>query len=349
MHTGFGYSPGARPRSTTKTALSAAESSGSLSVRDLADIHYWAGLAHYHDQDVGPCVHHYERAIAAYRLAGDVRGLAQALLEKARTGYTLAALPLGALADVKHLEDVLTSLGDEEPELRGHVAAVMAEVYRNGRHAEESRKWARHALDLGRQIADDHLCAHASYSLGQAYIHELEAAEAVAAWEGAVVHARRAGDVIREGWALHRIPLALTLLGRLNEAAAVALTACEVTRKSQDWSNHSVGLSHLSSVAAAQGNFDLAERRAHESMLMVSRSRYPWGGFRALLALACARAVRGAGPRRTTRWTSSSSRGRSSPIPGRSSGRSRGSSGGSGARMRVPAKRRSRCPPRCWA
>ena len=278
-----------------EAALSAAESSGSLSVRELADIHYWAGLAHYHDQDVGPCVHHYQRAIAAYRLAGDVRGMAQALLEKTRTGFTLAALPLGALADVKPLEEVLTSLGDEEPELRGHVAAVMAEVYRNARHAEESRKWARHALDLGRQIADDHLCAHASYSLGQAHIHDLEATEAVAAWEGAVVHARRAGDVIREGWALHRIPLALTLLGRLNEAAAVAVAACEVTRRSQDWGNQSVGLSHLSAVAVAQGNFDLAERRAHESMLMVSRSHYPWGGFRALLALACARAVRGAG------------------------------------------------------
>src|SRR5262249_36198547 len=99
---------------------------------------------------------------------------------------------------------------------------------------------------------------------------------------------------IREGWALHRIPLALTLLGRLNEAAGVALTACEVTRKSQDWSNHSVGLSHLSAVAVAQGNFGLAERRAHGSLLRGSRWRYPWGGFRALLALACARAVRGA-------------------------------------------------------
>src|SRR5262249_28528155 len=66
------------------------------------------------------------------------------------------------------------------------------------------------------------------------------------------------------------------------------------TRKSQDWSSYSLGLSQLSSVAVAKGDFDLAERRAHETMLMVSRSRYPWGGSRSLLALACARAVRGA-------------------------------------------------------
>ena len=60
------------------------------------------------------------------------------------------------------------------------------------------------------------------------------------------------------------------------------------------WSSYSLALSHLASVAVAKGDFDAAERWAHETMLMVSRSRYPFGGFRSLLALACARALRGA-------------------------------------------------------
>src|SRR6266571_7199596 len=64
-------------------------------------------------------------------------------------------------------------------------------------------------------------------------------------------------------------------------------------RKSAD-TNYSLGLSHLASVAAARGDFDAVERRTHETMVMVSRSRYPWGGFRSLLALAYARAMRGA-------------------------------------------------------
>ena len=91
------------------------------------------------------------------------------------------------------------------------------------------------------------------------------------------------------------MPLALTLLGRFDEAEAVAVAACESTRKSARLEQSLDRIvPFISSVAVAQGNFDLAERRAHEAMLMVSRSRYPWGGFRSLLALACARAVRGA-------------------------------------------------------
>ncbi|MGH8056230.1 MAG: adenylate/guanylate cyclase domain-containing protein, partial [Candidatus Entotheonellia bacterium] len=80
----------------------------------------------------------------------------------------------------------------------------------------------------------------------------------------------------------------------LDEAEAIALEACEPSRKTQDWGHYSVALSGLASVAVARGNFAPVERYAHESMLMVSRSRYPWGGARALYALACARALRGA-------------------------------------------------------
>jgi class 3 adenylate cyclase len=80
----------------------------------------------------------------------------------------------------------------------------------------------------------------------------------------------------------------------LDEAEIVALEACALTRKTSDWGDYSVALSHLTSIAVVRGNFDAAESRAHETMLMVYRSRYPWGGFRSLSALACARALRGA-------------------------------------------------------
>ena len=84
------------------------------------------------------------------------------------------------------------------------------------------------------------------------------------------------------------------MLGQLDEADAVAQGACELTRKTQDWSFHSVALSHQASVAAARGNFAAVEQHTHEAMLMVSRSHYPWGGSRSLFALAGARALRGA-------------------------------------------------------
>ena len=277
-----------------EAALSAGESGGSLSVADQAALHYWAGLAHFCNQDVGPCLHHYERAIEAYRRADDITGLGRALMEKTRTQFTLAAVPLGTVADVKPLEEVLAALGQREPALRGHIAAVMSEAYRSGRQSAPARRYAEQAIEIGRELADDYLGGYASFVLALAYINDLQVREALKGWEDALVHARRVEDFIRESWTLHRIPLALTLLGRFAEAERTALQACESTRTSHDWSNHSLGLSHLASVAVGLGDFGMAEQHARETMRMVVRSRYPWGGLRALLALACTRALQGA-------------------------------------------------------
>jgi hypothetical protein len=46
----------------------------------------------------------------------------------------------------------------------------------------------------------------------------------------------------------------------------------------------------------ARGDFQATEHYAHETLLMVYRSGYPWGGVRALQALACAHALRGTWP-----------------------------------------------------
>ncbi|MGH7305829.1 MAG: ATP-binding protein, partial [Candidatus Rokuibacteriota bacterium] len=276
-----------------EAALSAAQSTGRLSATDRASLHYRAGLAHYHDRDVGPCLHNYEKAIEGYRVTGDTEGLAQALMEKTRTQLTLAAVPLGALVDIQPLEDILTALGDREPGLRGRLLAMVAEAYRHGRQAEKAKERAQQALEIAQRLGDDHLSANASFALGLSHTNDLALEEALVGYQNARDYARRAGDSIREGWALHRTPVPLTLLGRLDEAQAVALEACEVTRRSHDWGNHSLGLSHLACVAVARGHFVASEERALETLLM-SRSRYPWGGFRSLLALACARGLRGA-------------------------------------------------------
>jgi class 3 adenylate cyclase/tetratricopeptide (TPR) repeat protein len=278
-----------------EAALSAADSVGRLSPGDRAELHYWAGLAHYRDQDVGPCLDHFEKAAEAYRLAGDIRGLARALMEKTRTQYTLASVPYGTLVYMQPLEDVLAALGGSEPGLRGRIAAVMGQAYWNAGQADKAKEMAQRALEIGHCLKDDYLRARASSTLALAQIGALHVREALESWQNALVYARRADDLILQGRPLQRMPLALTLQGRLDEAEAAALEACELTRKTQDWGEgYSVALSHLASVAVARGDFSAAERRARETMLMAYRSGYPWGGTRALFALACARALRGA-------------------------------------------------------
>ena len=214
-------------------------------------------------------------------------------MERTRTHFTLATVPLGVLVDLEPLDQDLVALGDREPALRGQIASVISEAYRNGRQAQKAKQWAEQALEMTSHLEDDHVAAHANFALAQPHANDLQVRDALAGWQNALVHARRAVDLHREG-GLHRIPLPLALLGRLDEAATVAESACEVTRKSHDRGNYSLGLSHLASVAAARGEFDQAEQHANETMLMVSRSRYPFGGFRSLLALAGARAARGA-------------------------------------------------------
>ncbi len=153
---------------------------------------------------------------------------------------------------------------------------------------------AQRAIELGHRVQDDALCAEDGFSLGLAYMNNLEVRLAQESWQIALNHARQADDFVFQTLSLLRIPLSLILLGDLGKAETVALEGLELTSTTQDWGEHSQALSHLTTVSVARGRFHLTEQYARETMLMVDRSRYPWGGVKTLLALACARAVRGA-------------------------------------------------------
>jgi len=276
-----------------EAALSAAESIPHFPVRDRAELHYRAGLAHYRDMDAGPTIDHYAKAIAAYRLAGDIRGAARALMEQARTRYTLASVPLGTLADIQPLEAALEALGERETALHGNILTVMSDAYSTAQQQNKTKELAQHALEIGQRLKDDRLRAYAYFVLGVAQARSLHTQEGVECHQKALALARRSDDLVLQDWPLTRLPVALTWLGRFQEVETVSQEACALTRKYQDWAAYSVASSALTSVAVAKGDFEAAESLAHETMLMVSRSHYPWGGVRALYALACAHTLRG--------------------------------------------------------
>ncbi len=277
-----------------EAALAAGETTGRLSPQSHGELHYLAGYAHYRDMDVGPCLDHYENAIEAYRLSGDVRGLALALKEKVGAHFTLASVPYGTMIDVQPLEEVLVALGENEPGLRGRLLAKIAQAYWHARQPDKAEEIARRTLEIGQRINDDPLCVEASLALALAQTQRLQVREALENWQDSLSSARRANDLWRQGWSLQRIPLTLTALGRLEEAEAMALEACALIRQTHDWGGYALALATLVTVAVTRGDFALAEKHAHEVMLMVRRSRYPWGGANALLALACARFLCGA-------------------------------------------------------
>ncbi|ETW93478.1 MAG: hypothetical protein ETSY1_39025 [Candidatus Entotheonella factor] len=266
-----------------------------LSVMDpgpnRATLHYQAGLSHYRHQDAGPALEHFEQARRAYQALGDHQGLAQSLMWLVRLHLMQAAVPIGVLAPyVDELEAILEMT---ETGLRGYMLTVLAQAYRHARQPEQGAALAQMALTTGRQLQDDRLCALAGESLGLAQLSSLQVESAIASWQESLGFAQSANDVMFQSLALANLPLALNLQGALQEGEAVALESSELTKTLQDWSLHSKALSHLASIALAKGDFAVAEQYARDTVEMVDRSHYPWGGFRSLGAFACASAARG--------------------------------------------------------
>ena len=219
--------------------------------------------------------------------------MAQALGEHLRASYNLGRIPLGTQANTQSLEIALDTLGDHQAGLKGRLATILAEAYWIARQADRAELMAQQALTIGNDLRDDHLCTRAGFTLGLVQCQELQLHQALASWRLALSAAQRLDDIVLQALPLPRLPLVLTVLGRPDEAESLARQALDLTRSTQDWSYHSLALSHLACLSMLRGHFDDVEHYTQDTLQMVSRSRYPWGGQRAAYALACSHAQRG--------------------------------------------------------
>ena len=237
-----------------EAAISAAYGSN-ISTKEIADLHYYAGLSHYRNTDSGPALDHYERAIALYRSIESIHGLTQALIQQAITTFTLSRSSLEALTNLQPLQEILETLGDDEPQLRGHIATVMSQSYRASRQPEVARQLAKNALEIGKSIQDDHLCANAYINLGLAHLSSLDIQKAHDSLQTALVHTYLTRDVLLQSLPSVHLPLSLTLLGRLNEAEEVAFQCVDLTTKTQNRGAYSIALSHLARIIHKNSSF----------------------------------------------------------------------------------------------
>ncbi|HYC23593.1 MAG TPA: AAA family ATPase [Candidatus Bathyarchaeia archaeon] len=259
-----------------------------------ATLHHRAAIAHYRNMDVAPSLTQCDRAIEAYRTAGDLRGRARVLMDRTRARFTLASVPYGTLIDVTELEEILPHLGEEDTELGSRVCETLAEVYWHARQTERAADLARRALELAEKMKSPALLAQARFAHALIHIQRCEVREGLASYEQALVAARASGDLWLQGWPTDRIPQTLLMLGRLDEAEPAARAALELTRRTHDWGDYSVATSALVAIAVVRGELDQAEQHARETMTMLQRSRYPWGAAVALPALAAGRTAEGA-------------------------------------------------------
>jgi class 3 adenylate cyclase len=265
-----------------------------LSDADRALLHYRAGFAHYRDQDAGPCLDQFQRAIDAYRALDDVPGLARAVMGHTRARFTLASVGYGALIDPAPLQEVRARLGDDEPVLAGFVASELAQVYWTARRPQEAEAMARAALVIGERTENGALAAEAHRALALVDAQSLRPRGARDHLVAGLEWARRTGERWLESQLLQRQPLALHWLGRFDAAERTAREAMALAEALHDWGDRSLAHGALTCVAVARGDFELAERQTRLALAMRHRSGYPWAGPTALPALASARAMRGA-------------------------------------------------------
>jgi class 3 adenylate cyclase/tetratricopeptide (TPR) repeat protein len=275
-------------------AAIAAVGDGVAHAGERAELHHGAGVAHFRNMDVGPCLDHFEKAIATYRQVADLRGVTRALVQKLRAHLTLACVAYGTLAgEVGQLERAVEMLGEGDPLLRGSALATLAEAYFTARQPQRARELATRALAVCGGTGDRTLRAHAEFALALSRFQVMEIEAALAGFEEALFHARSAGDLWVQGWPLNRIPMTLVWLGRLDEADEAARRARALTDRTHDFGDYSLSLGAQVAAAAVRGDASRAARLAHEAVTMARRSGYPWGGLLALQGLACARALRG--------------------------------------------------------
>src|SRR5437899_8197342 len=128
----------------------------------------------------------------AYHSTEDVEGLAQVLMAKTRAYMTQAAVPYGTLIDMQMLEEVLRTLGVQNPGLRGRILATMAEAYWHARLTDKAEELTRQALEIGQGSQDDLICFHAHHVLALVYMQRSRPTEALESWRNALALARKA-------------------------------------------------------------------------------------------------------------------------------------------------------------
>ena len=205
-----------------EAALDAAAALQPGSAHDQAQLHYQAGLAYHRDQDVGPCLDHYDKAIAAYQLTDDVVGLAHVLREKTRVQYTLAGISHGTTLDVQPLEAMIPRLPASEIKLTGEIAGVLAEAYWTAKQTDKAHEMGERALEIGQYLEDKALCAVAHFVIGLAQGQGLHLRDSLQSWQESLQYAQRTADHSLQCLPLPRIPAMLTVLGCLAEAETIA-------------------------------------------------------------------------------------------------------------------------------
>ena len=148
-------------------------------------------------------------------LPADDRGFDAAAFDAAFAAQRQRAAAGAYEASSEALEQLLLTCPPAELRRRGETLALLAHQYPRVGRLTSSARCATEALALAERLGDDHLLADALTSQSFVYGQLLMGREALESGMRALAAARRAGDAVREAWALNRVGVAYSSLENL--------------------------------------------------------------------------------------------------------------------------------------
>lgn len=269
-----------------EAVIARTEQGHGMSSPELAELHLYAGRARFRMQEGDAALAHFDKAIELYRGGSDNRGLLLAEMDSVRVYVTLSSVTYGTTPKLEGLLSAMDAIGDEEERLRGEALALLAQAYWTARQPDEAIAASRDACAIGIRCDDPGLASDGAAGLALSLGQVLEIEESVRAHNDSVEYGHSAADPWREATGAHRLPLNLVWLGRLDEAEERIRQAEQLTVETQEWSGASLAMSAQVVIAVLRHQLERAEDMAARIKLLADRSRYPWGGYNALPALA---------------------------------------------------------------
>jgi class 3 adenylate cyclase len=252
-----------------------------------------AGLARFRHNDSSAALVHLNRAIDHARGAGALDLWGRAVLAWSTAATALSNQAVGRFRDLGPARSFLVAAGDAHRELRARVLQRLSQAHFAAFDFGTALELANDAASSVPDSADGVVSADIEFARGLALIGLLRLDEAFGALSASARQGQQAGERWIQASALGRIPLVPWMEGRLVEAHRSVEDAIELDRSMHNWSEWSLAAATATGIAAARGEFGLAERLGTDAELLYRRSGY---GYTALIlypTLACVRANRG--------------------------------------------------------
>ncbi len=255
-----------------------------------AALHRRAALCHRYDLELGEAIRHFNRAIELCAPSGDRATVAELYIWRTRCGVGSQQL-LDVVADRTPLEHLVEELEASNPALAAEGLVELSQSYWVEGQLARAEDAARRAMEIAERIEHHAAFARATMSLCVPQWARYDLLGSLDTLETGVARARLTGDRTElAGGPLFRLPLVLGWLGRLDEAQERAAECCRVADDIRYPLETGLPLAALTQVAVARGDFDAAERHAHQAQLVQRLSGYHWaaGLFTPALVSACA-------------------------------------------------------------